>query len=94
MTDFHRLTFGHSFGHTCICLALPSQITCWYLLGFLANNSDDLLFPQGLAGPQVAQVLVNYWACIKHIFANSQDYPNLPKIHQSLATWGGTFLWV
>jgi len=46
---------------------------------------------QGLAAPQLAQVLVNYWACIKHIFANGYNYRNLPEIHQSPATWGGTF---
>jgi len=46
---------------------------------------------QGLAAPQLAQVLVNYWACIKHIFANGYNYPNLPEIHQCPATWGGTF---
>ena len=91
MTGFRKLTFGHGLDYAHTCSALPSQISCWHFLSSLANNSDGLLSPQGLAAPQVTQVLVNFRACIEHIYVNGRDYPNLPEIHQSPVTWSGTF---
>jgi len=50
------------------------------------------LQPQGLSAPQlVAQVLINYQACLAEIFANGRDYPIIPEIHQFPVTWCGTF---
>jgi len=92
MTGLHTLTFNNGLQYakttTTTC---PDNISCWHFISSLEGHYNNVLSPQGLSAPQLAQVLINFQVCLKRIFANGRDYPDIPDIHQSPITWCGTF---
>jgi len=91
MAGLHNLNFNNGLQYAKTTSSCPEDISCWHFISLLEGHLDNVLPPQGLSAPQVAQVLVNFRVCLKWIFANERDYLGIPDIHQSPITWCGTF---
>jgi len=86
-----NLTFNSGLLYAKMMQMCPEEISCWHFISLLEGHPNNMLSPQSLSTPQVAQILINFQTCFVQIFANGRDYPTLPDIHQSPATWCGTF---
>jgi len=91
MMGLCNLIFNNGLQYAKMTSSCPEEISCWHFISSLEGHPDNVLSPQGLLAPQVAQVLVNFWVCLERIFANRRDYPDVPDMHQSPITWCGTF---
>jgi len=91
MTGLCTLTFNNGLQYAKTTTSCPDNISCWHFISSLEGQYNNVLSPQGLSAPHLAQVLINFWVCLKHIFANGHDYPDIPDIHQSPITWCSTF---
>jgi len=91
MAGLRNLNFNNGLQYAKTTTACPDDISCWHFISSLEGHPDNVLPPQGLLAPQVAQVLVNFCVCLEWIFTNGWDYPDILDIHQSPVTWCGTF---
>jgi len=91
MVGLHNLIFNNGLKYAKMTLSCPKEISCWHFISLLEGQPNNMLSPQGLSAPQVAQVLINFQVCLEYFFANGHNYPTVPSIHQSPMTWCGTF---
>jgi len=70
LAGFCKLIFSNGLDYASTSAVAPDHISSWHFLSSLDSLPDGHLPPLGLTSPQLAQVLVNYQACFKQIFAN------------------------
>jgi len=87
LTGSHKLVSSSGLDYATTTFAMPNHISCWHFLSSLDTHSDGYLPHDSLTSPQLAQVLINYWACFEQNFASSHDYTWILPTHAFLITW-------